>query len=75
MKNFRITTPIFMAVAPEAPHGTSIKDFLEEGSIPAGTYPASVDGHFVMLKFKNPSRYLIHSWARCKRALFFRIII
>ncbi|MBV9176458.1 MAG: hypothetical protein JO297_05420, partial [Nitrososphaeraceae archaeon] len=59
MKDFRITTPIFMAVVPEAPYGTSIKDFLEEGSIPAGAYPASVDGYFVMLKFKNPGTYLV----------------
>ncbi len=66
MEDFRITTPIFTAVVPEAPYGTSIKDFLEEGPIPAGTYPAMVDGYFVILRF-NPGSYWVHSWASAGR--------
>lgn len=62
MEDFRITTPIFTAIVPEAPYKTSIKDFLEEGSLPAGTYPSIVDGYFVMLKF-NAGTYWVHSWA------------
>jgi hypothetical protein len=44
MEDFRITTPIFTGVIPDAPYGTSVKDFVEEGPIPPGNYPAMVDG-------------------------------
>lgn len=66
MIDFRIVTPIFTAVVPDAPYGTSIKDFVEEGSIPPGTHPVIVDGYFVMLKF-TPGSYWVHSWASTGR--------
>lgn len=66
--DFRITTPIFMAVVPDAPYGTSVKDFLEEGPVAPGSYPAMITGYFVMLKFKLGS-YWIHSWASAGREL------
>lgn len=67
MEQFRITTPIFTAVVPDAPYGTSIKDFLEGGPVAPGSYPAMVEGYFVMLKFKRPGKYLVHSWASAGR--------
>jgi hypothetical protein len=67
MEDFRITTPIFTAVVPDAQYGTSIKDFLEEGSVAPGSYPAVVEGYFVMLKFKAPGSYWVHSWASAGR--------
>jgi hypothetical protein len=66
MKEFRVTTPIFMAVVPDAIYGTSLKDFLEEGQVPPGIYPAMVSGYFVMLKF-TPGSYWVHSWASAGR--------
>ena len=54
MDQFRFTTPLFTAVVPQAPYGTSMKDFLEEGPIAPGTYSAVVDGYFVMIKFQPP---------------------
>jgi hypothetical protein len=66
MEQFRIITPIFMAVVPDAPYGTSVKDFLEDAPIPAGSYPALVEGYFVMLKFDKGS-YWVHSWASAPR--------
>jgi hypothetical protein len=67
LKHFRIATPIFTAVVPEAPFGTSMKDFLEEGPMAPGNYPAMVDGYFVMLKFNAPNTYWIHCWASAGR--------
>jgi hypothetical protein len=71
MKQFRITTPIFTAIVPEAPIGTSTKDFLEEGSIAPGNYQAMVDGYFIMLKFPEPQAasktYYVHAWASAGR--------
>jgi hypothetical protein len=61
MEHFRITTPIFTAVIPEAEYGRSIKDFLETPVVP-GNYPAIVGGYFVMLRFSE-GRYWVHSWA------------
>jgi hypothetical protein len=66
MEDFRISTPIFTAVVPDAPYGTSIKDFLDDGPIAPGSYPAMVDGYFVMLQF-SPGRYLVHCWASAGR--------
>jgi hypothetical protein len=62
--DFRITTPIFTAVVPDTPYGTSMKDFLEQPPIPPGSYPAMIEGYFVMLKFeaRNDS-YWVHSYA------------
>jgi hypothetical protein len=65
-RDFRIATPIFTAVVPEAPYGTSLKDFLEVGKLSPGFYPAMIAGYFVMLKF-NPGTYWIHSWASAGR--------
>jgi hypothetical protein len=62
MQPFRITTPIFTAIVPEAQYGRSAKDFIEETPIASGSYPAMVDGYFVMLKFKEGT-YWVHSWA------------
>jgi hypothetical protein len=67
MNEFRVATPIFTAVVPEAPYGTSIKDFLDDGPIAPGTYPALVDGYWFMLKFKEPNTYYVHSWASAGR--------
>lgn len=67
MYDFRIVTPIFTSVIPEAPYGTSIKDFLEDAPVQPGSYPAMVDGYFVMLKFEEPGSYWIHSWASAPR--------
>jgi hypothetical protein len=66
MERFRITTPIFTAVVPEAQYGRSAKDFIEESPIVPGSYPAMVDGYFVMFKFK-PGTYWVHSWASAPR--------
>lgn len=67
MEEFRVTTPIFTAIVPDAPYGTSIKDFLEEGPIAPGTYQAMVEGYFVMVKFKRPGNYTVHCWASAGR--------
>jgi hypothetical protein len=66
MDNFRIATPIFTAVVPETQYGRSIKDFLEDTPILPGSYPALVEGYFVMLKFW-PGSYWVHSWASAPR--------
>jgi hypothetical protein len=67
MKDFRITTPIFTAVIPETDYGRSIKDFLDMPVSP-GSYPAMIEGYFVLLKFKE-GVYWIHSWATGPREL------
>jgi hypothetical protein len=68
MEEFRITTPIFTAVIPDAPYGTSIKDFLEEGPIAPGRYQAMLDGYFVMFKLpSSPTSYWVHAWASAGR--------
>lgn len=67
MENFRISTPIFPVVIPDAQYGTSIKDFLEDSPIAPGSYPALVEGYFVMLKFVKAGSYWIHSWASAPR--------
>ena len=67
MENFRIATPIFTAIVPEAPYGTSIKDFLEDSPIPPGSYPALVEGYSVILKFTKTGSYWIHAWASAPR--------
>ena len=61
LKEFRIRTPIFTVIVPEAPYGTSLKDFLEDGPITPGSHQAMVDGYFVMLELKA-GRYWVHSW-------------
>lgn len=72
MDQFRFSTPIFTAVIPEAPYGISMKDFIEEGPVPPGVYPAIAEGYFVMVKFPELGKgkthtYVIHSWASAGR--------
>ena len=73
MEHFRITTSIFTAVIADAPYGTSLKDYMEEGPLPTGNYPAMVDGFFVIIKLPPPNKdeisktYWIHSWASAGR--------
>ena len=62
MEYFRITTPIFTAIVPETQYGRSAKDFIEESPVAAGSYPAMVDGYFVLCKFRA-GNYWVHSWA------------
>jgi hypothetical protein len=69
INQFRIATPIFTAVVPDAPYGSSLKDFLEDSPIAPGSYPALVEGYFVMLKFE-PGSYWVHSWASAPREKF-----
>lgn len=70
LRNFRVSTPVFPAVVPEADYGRSVKDFLEE-SITPGLYPAMAEGYFVLLKFnkspENGRSYFIHSFASAPR--------
>jgi hypothetical protein len=66
MEDFRFITPIFTAVVPDTEYGRSVKDFLEIRVVP-GSYPAIVEGYFVMLKFTEPGTYWIHSWASAPR--------
>ncbi len=68
MTEFRVATPIFMTVVPDAPYGTSLKDFLEESPISPGSYPSMVNGYFIMLKLKE-GRYWVHSWASAGREI------
>jgi hypothetical protein len=67
---FRFVTPIFTAVVPDVQYGRSVKDFLESPVAP-GSYPALVEGYFVMIQFygKHPEEggYWIHSWASAPR--------
>ena len=58
-ENFRVVTPVFTAVVPDAPLGRSLKDHLEMPIAP-GNYPVIVEGYFLLLKF-NPGLYLVHS--------------
>ena len=65
MKKFRIMTPIFTAIVPEADYGRSVKDFLEESLAP-GAYPSIVEGYFVLVEFP-PGSYVINSRASAPR--------
>jgi hypothetical protein len=66
MQQFRISTPIFTAIVPEAQYGRSAKDYLEETPVAPNNYPAMVDGYFIMLRF-DVGTYWIHSWASAPR--------
>jgi hypothetical protein len=70
LARFRFVTPIFTAVVPDVQYGRSIKDFLE-GPVAPGSYPAMVEGYFVMIEFygNHPEEggYWIHSWASAPR--------
>jgi hypothetical protein len=65
MRKFRIMTPIFTAIVPEADYGRSIKDYLEDTFAP-GQYSAIVEGYFLLLEF-TPGTYLVHSHASAPR--------
>jgi hypothetical protein len=67
LDEYRIRTPIFTARVPDSPYGTSLKDFLEEGQIQPGSYPAMVDGYFVMLSNFEVGEHWVHSWASAGR--------
>ncbi len=66
MSKFRIITPIFTAIVPEADFGRSIKDYLEDSFTP-GQYAAIVEGYFVLLHNFTPDTYFIHSHASAPR--------
>jgi hypothetical protein len=66
MRKFRVMTPIFTALVPEADYGRSVKDFLEESFAP-GAYPAIVEGYFVLIKDLDPGPYIISSHASAPR--------
>jgi hypothetical protein len=61
---------VFTAVVPDVQYGRSIKDFLESPVAP-GSYPAMVEGYFVMITFDPPhpesGGYWVHSWASAPR--------
>ena len=61
MTDFRILSSVFTAVIPDVEYGRSIKDFLELQE-QSGSFPAVVEGYFVMLKFR-PQTVFIHSYA------------
>lgn len=66
LEDYRITTPIFTAIVPDAGYGRSAKDFIEESPVPPNNYAAMVDGYFVMIKFEKGT-YWIHSFASAPR--------
>jgi len=66
MSEFRIATPVFTAVVPDADYGRSIKDYLQM-ELPPGNYPTIVEGYFVLLRFKKPATYLVYSYANAGR--------
>jgi len=66
LKNFRITTPLFPVIIPEADYGRSLKDFLEE-SIAPGQYLAVLEGYFVLIKNLSAGTHTIHSRASAPR--------
>jgi hypothetical protein len=55
-------------VVPDIEYGRSVKDFLEHPISP-GSYPAIVEGYFVMLMFEADRSYWVHSWASAPRAV------
>lgn len=67
MSQFRIQTPVFTAIVPEAEYGRSLRDFLEDDVQP-GHYPAVVEGYFALMKFE-PGNYILHSVAKAGREL------
>jgi hypothetical protein len=68
MRKFRVMTPVFTAIVPEADYGRSIKDFLEI-SVAPGQYAAIVEGYFVLIKNFKPAEdtYVIHCRASAPR--------
>jgi hypothetical protein len=66
MRDFRIASPVFTAVVPDADYGRSIKDFLEMDLAP-GHYPVIVDGYFFLIQFSQPGIYIVYSQASAPR--------
>jgi len=65
MKDYRFETQIFTLVVPDSPKGTSFKD-LVQNPVPAGNYPAVVDGYFFLLNGLQEGSYYIHSLSKGK---------
>lgn len=68
MRDFRIATPVFTAVVPEADYGRSVKDFLQM-DLPTGHYPTMAEGYFVLIKFKAAKTYYLYSNATSGREI------
>lgn len=68
MRDFRIATPVFTAVVPEADYGRSAKDFLQM-ELPSGHYPTIVEGYFILIKFTAPGTYYVYSYASSGREI------
>jgi len=66
MRDFRIATPVFTAVVPEADYGRSVKDYLQM-DFPTGHYPTMAEGYFVLIKFTAPGTYCLYSYASSGR--------
>jgi hypothetical protein len=66
MSEFRIATPVFTAVVPEADYGRSIKDYLQM-DLPPGNYPTIVEGYFVLIRFDKAATYIVYSYASAGR--------
>jgi hypothetical protein len=68
MHKFRVVTPVFTVIVPEAEFGRSLKDYLET-SIAPGHYPVIVEGYFALIRFTAPDMYFVHSWASAGREM------
>jgi hypothetical protein len=66
LQKFRIRTPLFPIIIPEADYGRSIKDFLEESFVP-GQYVAIVEGYFVLIENLSPGQHHIYCRASAPR--------
>jgi hypothetical protein len=66
MEKFRIMTPLFPVIIPEADYGRSVKDFLEESFAP-GEYLAIVEGYFLLINNFSPGTHRVYSRASAPR--------
>jgi hypothetical protein len=66
LRKFRIRTPLFPVIIPEADYGRSIKDFMEESLAP-GQYLAIAEGYFVLIHFLEAGPHRIYSRASAPR--------
>lgn len=66
IEKFRISTSVFTVIVPDTGYGRSVKDFLEM-NLPAGQYPAMIEGYFIMLKFTELGTHSIYSRAMAPR--------
>jgi hypothetical protein len=60
---YRVETPLFQLMVPEAEFGSSLKDFMEIPYKP-GAYNSIADGYFVLLKGLAVKEYTIHSYSQ-----------